>query len=222
MLPIRLCRGLHGLPVEEPNVRTLIHRWAIPVLLVLPAAAAWPASEEQASRASQLPKAPAPSAPASNPSIERQGPAAPERLATTPPSAAPAAQPAASAETPEERIKALEEKVQQLMDRIDELEKKQAPAAPPPQAPAPAVPAPETPAPETPAPEAPPTPTATLLPNISAIGNFKFVGSDSKGTENRGKVFLDEFEIGLQDRVAPDLRMDAFLSSETPDFNTKV
>jgi hypothetical protein len=80
----------------------------------------------------------------------------------------------------------------------------------------------EAPAPETAPPAAPPTPTATLLPNISAIGNFKFVGSDSRGTTNRGKVYTDEFEVGLQDRVAPDLRMDAFLTSGTPDFATSV
>jgi hypothetical protein len=112
------------------------------------------------------------------------------------------------------------------MERIDQLEKQRAPAAPSPEAPAPTPPAPETPAPEAPSteapPAAPPTPTATLLPNISGLGNFKFVGSDSRGTENRGKVFTDEFEIGLQDRVAPNLRLDAFVTSGTPDFSTSV
>src|SRR5206468_342991 len=117
----------------------------------------------------------------------------------------PAAEP-----TREERIRALEEKVRQLMERINQLEK-QAPAAPAPEAPAPPT---ETPSPEAAPPPAAPTPTATLLPNISAIGNFKFAGSDGKRTEGRGKFVLDEFELGFQDRVAPDLRMDAFLSSE--------
>lgn len=111
--------------------------------------------------------------------------------------------------------------MQQLLDRIDQLEKKQAPAAPP-GAPAPAAP-PEAPTPpEVGPPPAAPTPTATLLPNISAIGNFKFVGSDSKGTKNRGKFFTDEFEVGLQDRIAPNFRMDAFLTSAQPDFTTSV
>ncbi len=115
--------------------------------------------------------------------------------------------------TPDERIKALEEQVRQLLQRIDQLEKNQ-PATPPAE---PTPPPTETPAEPTPAEATPPAPaggSATLLPNISAIGNFKFAGGDRKGTEGRGKVVLDEFEVGLQDRVAPDLRLDAFLTSD--------
>jgi hypothetical protein len=123
--------------------------------------------------------------------------------ATAEPAAAAAAEPSA-----DDRIRELEDRVRQLLERIDQLEKNQAQPAVPPAEPAPGEPAPAEPAPS-PAPG-----SATLLPNISGIGNFKFGAGDRKGTEGRGKFRLDEFEIGLQDRVAPNMRVDAFLAGE--------
>jgi hypothetical protein len=93
------------------------------------------------------------------------------------------------------------------MERIDQLEKNQAQPAVPPAEPAPGEPAPAPPSPS-------PGGGATLLPNISGIGNFLFGAGDRKGTEGRGKFRLHEFEVGLQDRVAPNMRVDAFLSGE--------
>ena len=210
--------------VEETELKRLALGWALPVLLLLPGMPTWASPEPRAARPSAArpalsarsntvsPIAASVLAPAQSPSQPAAGgqaaPAAPAPAVAA--LAADAAEPAVPA-TPEERIKALEERVQQLLDRIDQLEKKQAPPAP--EAPAPPPEAPTEPTAPT---ETPPAPTggATLLPNISAIGNFKFAGSDSKGTAGRGKFRLAEFEIGLQDRVAPNLRLDAFLSSE--------
>jgi hypothetical protein len=122
------------------------------------------------------------------------------------------------------RIEALEATVQALQQRVQELTAKAetAPPAAPEPAPVPA-PAPEGPAPAEPAPASPesipgaPTPGtsggATLLPNISAIGNVIF-RAGPKGTENRGRFNLDEAELAFQDRVAPNLRADFFFSAE--------
>jgi hypothetical protein len=110
--------------------------------------------------------------------------------------------PAEAAQDPRDRkIEDLSRVVDELRRRIEELEKR-------PAAPAPA-----------PAPESAPTPapaggSATLLPNISAIGNVIFRGSDSKGTEGRGNFSLEEAELAFQDRVAPNLRADFFMSAE--------
>jgi hypothetical protein len=115
--------------------------------------------------------------------------------------------PAAAAQDPrDQKIDDLTRVIEELRKRVEELEKR--PAAAP--APTPA------PAPE-PAPGGVPAPTgggATLLPNISALGNVIFRGGDTKGTEGRGRFNLQEVEFAFQDRVAPNLRADFFLSAE--------
>jgi hypothetical protein len=78
----------------------------------------------------------------------------------------------------------------------------------------------ETPTPETPSPAA--RPGATLLPNISGLGNVIFRGGP-KGTEERSRFSTHEVELAFQDRVAPNLRADFFLSAEKEaDWTTEV
>lgn len=113
--------------------------------------------------------------------------------------------PAAAQDERDRKIQELEKKLDDALRRIEELEK--AKGTP-------------TPAP----PETPPTPPppaqsggagggATLLPNISAIGNITFGAGDTRRVPNRGRFNFDEFEIALQDAVAPKLRYDVFLSA---------
>lgn len=124
------------------------------------------------------------------------------------------------------RINDLERKLEEALKRIDDLEKKQrcdppAPAGPAPNGP----PMPNgTPTPDgTPAPMPEPTPeptpaprsgSATLIPNVSAIGNLILGAGDTHRVPNRGRFNFEEFEVALQDAVAPKLRYDVFLSAE--------
>lgn len=91
--------------------------------------------------------------------------------------------------------------IEELRRRVEELEKRPAP----PEAPAPPA------APE--APPAPARPSATFLPNISAIGNSIFNAGDSRAIPSRGRFNFTEFELAIQDAVAPGLRYDVFLAA---------
>jgi hypothetical protein len=119
----------------------------------------------------------------------------------------------------DQRIDELNQIVEELRKRVEELEQRAAAPAPAP-APPPAgvvspAPAPAAePAPEPAAPRAAAPGGATLLPNISAIGNVIFRGSDSKRTPGRSRFSLQEAEFALQDRVAPNLRADFFVAAE--------
>jgi hypothetical protein len=119
------------------------------------------------------------------------------------------------------RIRALEATVATLEERLRALTEQAAaaqlaPAEPEPEAPSVPEPAGEVPetAPEDPAPPAAPARGgATLLPNISGIGNVIFRGGP-EGTEDRGRFNTQEVEIIFQDRVAPNLRADFFLAAD--------
>src|SRR5256885_792900 len=103
--------GSHGMPVEEPDLRTLIHRWGLPALLALPTAAAWSASEHPSPQPVTTTPAPATqtAAPASAPAqptspvgrqlvqLTRERLAAVPALAASPAAAATIAEPAAPA-----------------------------------------------------------------------------------------------------------------------------
>jgi hypothetical protein len=107
----------------------------------------------------------------------------------------------------DQEIQDLKRVIDDLRKRVEDLEKNKTP--PPAQ--------PEAPAPETPAPTTEPAgggrASATLIPNISAIGNIQFRGGDTGRTPNRGRFNFDEFEIAFQDAVSPGLRYDVFLSA---------
>jgi hypothetical protein len=206
-------------------LKTHVHRWTLSSLLSLSMAAAWSAPEPTEPAANRpAPVTDQPRTAGARTSQNATGSPRPElagspvsSAATAAPGAlAAAAPPAPAAGEPaepsaDERIRELEEQVRRLLERIEQLEKNQ-PAAPPAEPPAPTEPAPTEPAPAEPAP-APAPGGATLLPNISGIGNFKFSAGDTKGTEGRGKFRLSEFEFGFQDRVAPNMRVDAFLAA---------
>jgi hypothetical protein len=169
-----------------------------------PAHAEEPAAKP-ASPAPAVPTAPAPTAPApASPAAQAEKPADPAK---------PAAQDAKPVDPRDQQIDQLKQVIEDLRRRVEELEKR--PAAPP--APVP----PEAPA----APEAPATPPpaesgsssgragASFTPNISAVGNLIFRAGDSKAIPNRGRFNFNEFEIGIQDAVAPGLRYDVFLAA---------
>ena len=145
--------------------------------------------------------------------------------ATAGPKSAPGSAPAkatnAAQDPRDRRIDELTQIVGELRKRVEELEQRSATAPAPPPAAAPAAPAPPADAAQAPPPaaepsvsEAPSGGSATLLPNISAIGNVIFRGSNSKHTEGRGHFNLDEAELAFQDRVAPNLRADFFFSAD--------
>lgn len=125
---------------------------------------------------------------------------------------APAQQGQAPAQDPrDKKIEELERKLEGALKRIEELEKRGQPApAQPPAEPPPPEP---TPAP-TPAPSSGGGGAASLIPNISAIGNLILGAGDTRRVPNRGRFNFDEFEVAIQDAVAPKLRYDAFLSAE--------
>lgn len=120
-----------------------------------------------------------------------------------PEAAAPQApQPVPAKDTRDEEIQLLKKQLADIQRRLEELEKAKDQK-------------PETPAPTpepTPAPEAPKA-SATLLPNISVVGNIIFRGGDRSTIEGRGRTNFEEFELAFQDDFAPGLRYDAFLSA---------
>jgi hypothetical protein len=132
----------------------------------------------------------------------------------------------------DERIRALEATVVALEQRLKALAPPEetapglaAPVPPDDAGPNLASPGVPEPAPDETAPGEPAPPArvgATLLPNISGIGNVIFRGG-SRGTENRGRFNTQEVELAFQDRVAPNLRADFFLSAEKEaDWTTEV
>jgi hypothetical protein len=183
---------------------------------------AWPgltARAEEAPHAPPAEKAPAAAekAPetgdAAAAAADKKAPAAKKDKAAAP---APAAAPG-DEDPRDRRIRELEDLVRRLNTRVDQLEKVSPPTTPP---------TPPTPEAAVPTPEAGPVPaqaaSATLLPNISVIGNLHFAGGDQGFTEHRGRFFLDEFEVGIQDAVAPGLRYDAFITAGGPDFGLSI
>jgi hypothetical protein len=56
--------------------------------------------------------------------------------------------------------------------------------------------------------------SATLLPNISVIGNLVARAGDSPAIPGRGRSHFEELEIAFQDSVGPKLRYDVYLSAE--------
>lgn len=155
------------------------------------------------------PPAPAPGAPAG----------APEAPAAKPAEGAQKAPPAAGDREDERdrKIRILTEKLDEALRRIEQLEKerKPEPGKEPVTPPDTQTPPPDTP-PDTP-PPAPQPPSggggATFLPNISIVGNLIFGAGDTRRVPNRGRFNFDEFELALQDQVAPKLRYDIFLSA---------
>ncbi len=142
-----------------------------------------------------------------------------EDAPATPPKAepAPAAQPAApppaqpAADPRDEEIKLLRKQLEEINRRLEELEKAKK-AEPPP--PPPTTPTPELPPAPAPDPNTPRRGSATLIPNISVVGELQFRGGDSKLFPGRGRSHLQELELAFQDAVAPNIRYDVFLAAE--------
>lgn len=94
-----------------------------------------------------------------------------------------------------EASEGLKQVIEQLMKRIEALEQSR--------------PAP----PAATAPESPQRASATLIPNISVIGNIQFRAGDKSAIPNRGRFNFDELEVAIQDAVSPSLRYDLFLAA---------
>ncbi|HTE17011.1 MAG TPA: hypothetical protein VK689_01370 [Armatimonadota bacterium] len=131
--------------------------------------------------------------------------------------------PVTSAQDPRDReIEELKRVIEDLRKRVEGLEKRPTPdpAAPTPDpavpVPDPAAPAPDDPVTPVPSPfpTGPPRASATLLPNISVIGNLIARGGDTRAVPGRGRSHFEELEIAFQDAVAPKLRYDVFLAAE--------
>jgi hypothetical protein len=107
---------------------------------------------------------------------------------------------------------ALKAVVEQLQKRIEALEARRPPTPPV-----------EPPPPAEPAPREQPRGAATLLPNISVIGNIIARGGDSRAIPGRGRSHFEELEIAFQDAVAPKLRYDVYISAgKEEDWNVEL
>jgi hypothetical protein len=110
--------------------------------------------------------------------------------------------------------------VDRLEKRVDELEKKQScqpvpagsPAAGP--APGPTGAQPESTSQDPAPPAGNARPSATLLPNISVVGNIIARGGDTRAIPGRGRSHFEELEVAFQDAIAPKLRYDVILAAE--------
>ncbi len=107
----------------------------------------------------------------------------------------------------DQRIEELQKLVEQLLKRVADLERRSDPPSTPPPPPPPPTPVPAAPG------ATGQTGSATLLPNISAVGNLIFGAGDSRRVPNRGRFNFSEFELAFQDAVTPRLRYDVFLAA---------
>ena len=102
-----------------------------------------------------------------------------------------------------------------LQERVESLEKAQKKEAEEPPIPEVALP--------TEKPDAAPKARASLLPDISVIGNNTGRFLSMRGDPDRNRLQLGEFEIGLQQRIYPGIRFDAFLAGGADhDFSLSV
>jgi hypothetical protein len=136
---------------------------------------------------------------------EEKNPTPPADPAAGAPATPPGGAPAAPLGDPKDkqRIDELERLLRDALERLERVERNQMPAP-------------------TPMPAPPPTPEpeprsgrggATFLPNISAIGNLVIGGGDTRGLDNPGIFNTQEFELAIQDAVAPKLRYDIYLAA---------